>query len=240
MSDEPEVEVAGTPEEPVVPAPVEVTVPPLADPSSSGTPSTSGPVAVSDPIVIPATGAVVPENPTSAELSASTASTTGIPASAETVPPIGTTDVPVAGVTPIPPEPVAPPPPSPVGDGVAAIDAADDQARADQAQREAAAFALSTNGVPPPSVLPPPLAGVADVPAVDKTPITGNTLWVCVTEEGPRTTIGGVACPIFMVQAIPPQGQLITCPTCGNTSVRQATDAEQQLPQTTTSAKVAS
>jgi hypothetical protein len=212
MSDDETVEVAGTPDETEDPV-IEPTVPapPLEVPPSSDTPATSVPADAPIPTDPPATAPVAPDAPP-----------------------------PVAGVVEVPPEPVAPPPPPPVGDAVAAIDAADDQARADQAKREADAFALSTNGIPPPPILPPPLAGVVEAPNSNAAPATtGSTLWICVTEEGPRTTVGGVACPIFLVQSIPPQGQLLTCPTCGGTSVRRATEEEQQLPQETTSAKVA-
>jgi hypothetical protein len=194
---ESEVEVTGVPDETGDPV-VEPTVPvPPLDPS--GTPSTE-PVTPADvlaPIDTPAIAPAVPDAPP-----------------------------PVATVVDVPPEPTAPPPPPPAGDAVAAIDAADDQARADQLKREAAAsLALSTNT---PTILPPPLAAVADIPvASTAAPVTGNTLWICVTEEGPRTTINSVTCPTFLVERIPPQGQLIACPTCGGTVVRQATKEEQ-------------
>lgn len=236
MSDETEVEVPGTPDEAEDPATEPVVPEPPLDPS--GTPSTepSAPADVPTPTDTPVTDPAVPEvapNPTSATgESVSTSVTSDVSGVPEAVPSTDTPEPPpVAGVVEVPPEPVAPPPPPPVADSVGTIDAADDQARAVQAEREAKAFALSTNGVvPPPLAPPPPLAGVADAPTVDRGPITGSTLWVCVTEEGPRTSIGGVACPIFLVERIPPQGQLLTCPTCGSTSVRQATEAEQQLP----------
>ena len=234
MTDETEVEVPGTPDETEDPATEPVVPEPPLDPSVTPSTEPSAPADVPTPTDTPVTDPAAPEvatpNPTPAtDVPASTNDTSGIPATVEVAAPTP----PVAGVVEVPPEPVAPPPPPPVADSVATIDAADDQARADQAEREAKAFALSTNGVvPPPIVPPPPLAGIADAPTVDRTPITGNTLWICVTEEGPRTTIGGVGCPIFMVERIPPQGQLLTCPTCGSTSVRQATEAEQQLPQT--------
>ena len=244
MSDEPEVEVTGTPDETEAPSdsasadapPAEPTVP--LDPSSSPPEeptTTSDPAAPVDApsteggdVTVPADGAVGDgsTDDTAAIQAAMNASDGAVDApSTDTA-----ESPPVAGVVEVPPEPVAPPPPPPVGDGVGTIDAADEQARTDQAQREAAAFALSTN-----APAPPPLASIADVPSagISDQPSTGtNSIWVCVTEEGPRTTINGQECPMFAVEILPPQGKLIACPTCGATTVRRATDVEQGLPQT--------
>jgi hypothetical protein len=202
VSDE---ETTETPAEPEVPAEPAETPEAPADPlpeNGSDVPTETPTPEPDVPADVPSTGPDVATAPV------------------EVVPP------PVAQVVEVPPEPVAPPPPADPGDGVAAVDAADAQAQADQAEKEAAArLALSTNT---PTVLPPPLAGVADLPVPAKTPSqeVPNQLWVCVTEEGPRTVIKNVTCQAFLVPKIPPQGQLIACPTCGGTCVRQATQAE--------------